>query len=534
MTETCCPMDSINHSGSSKYTSSKPSLTSGSRGSGGYPIVLTGDRTLFADYRILLEGMMSASQTSVVPSPLMKWVLARPVRRQGVHALQAPLGLRRIEAALCAAGIPESDIAVTPPECLDKAIGPETRIIGISSGDPLGIGMSSTTMAGITGGEIYVSRWFRILARRVHHLRQSAPRARVVMGGAGAWQLAQDEQARTTLGVDHVVTGYCEGNVGDVFAQMIKEDSLPPVIEGQNQGTESILPVRGATVMGGVEISRGCGFGCQFCTLAREPMHHIPLDAILSDATTNLAAGVKNITLITEDAFRYGTRGQQAEPEKLIALLEELRSLDGLSMIQTDHANIATLAQIGNDDLWEIRRLMTGHKHPDGWVWLNLGIETASGGLLLANGGKGKMGGASPDEWGNVCLKEVRRLTRLGFFPLVSLIIGLPDETSSDLQRTLRWVNELRDLRAAVFPVFHAPLDVNQQRFGIRDMSDLHWQLFRACYRLNFRHMPGLFWDNQTRGGVSLLRRLFMQMLGHAQVWWWRSLFVFRSGKLFG
>ena len=499
----------------------------------GFPIVLTADRTLLATYGILLDGMMSASQTSIVPSLIMNCFLARRLASEGGRVLQAPLGLRRIEAALRRAGWGSDEIALASPECLNDVVGPHTRIIGLSSGDPLGVGMNSTTMAGVAGGEIYVGRWFRRLAQQIRRLRRRAPEAKVVMGGAGAWQLVQDDAAREALGIDHVITGYCEGNVGELFEKVMTGDSLPPVLEGVNARVEDIPPLVGPTIMGGVEVSRGCGLGCHFCTLAREPMRHIPIDTILADATTNLAAGVKNIALITEDAFRYGAKGARPTPERLIDMLQRLRSLNGLRMIQTDHTNIISATQLEDVELREILRLMVGDDHPDGLVWLNLGVETASGRLLAANGGRAKMGGCDDEDWHEVCLEQVRRLSALGYFPLVSLVMGLPGETQADVEQTLRWVKALGDLRAAVFPVFHASLAADRPRFGVRDMTPAHWRLFRACYRLNFKWMPGLFWDNQTRGGVSLRRRLLMQMLGRGQVGWWKVLFVWRSGRLF-
>jgi len=494
--------------------------------------VLTADRTLLANYGILLDGMMSASQTSIVPSLIMNCFLARRLASEGGRASQAPLGLRRIEAALRRGGWRSDEIALASPECLNDVVGPDTRIIGLSSGDPLGVGMNSTTMAGVAGGEIYVGRWFRRLAQQVRRLRLRAPEAKVVMGGAGAWQLVQDDAAREALGIDHVITGYCEGNIRELFQQVMQGDPLPPVLEGVNARVEEIPPLVGPTIMGGVEISRGCGLGCDFCTLAREPMRHIPVDTILADATTNLAAGVRNIALITEDAFRYGANGARPEPERLIDLLQRLRSLDGLRMIQTDHTNIISAAQLADVELREILRLMVGDDHSDGQVWLNLGVETASGRLLAANGGRAKMGGCDDEGWCDVCLEQVRRLSALGYFPLVSLVMGLPGETQADVEQALRWVKALGDLRAAVFPVFHASLEADRPRFGVRDMTPAHWRLFRACYRLNFKWMPGLFWDNQTRGGVSLRRRLLVQMLGWGQVGWWKVLFVWRSGRL--
>ncbi len=516
-----------------QFVAAKRSSRRKPRSQSGFPIVLTADRTLLANYDVLLDGMISASQTSVVPSVVMKCLLARRLKTDGVRASQAPLGLRRIEAALRRAGWPSDEVALVPPERLKDAVGPDTRIIGFSSGDPLGMGMNSTTMAGVAGGEIYVGRWFRRLAQQIQRLRHKAPGAKVVMGGAGAWQLAQDDAARKDLGIDHVITGYCEGNVGELLDKIMEGESLPPVLAGVNARIEEIPPLLGPTVMGGVEISRGCGLGCDFCTLAREPMRHMPADTILADATTNLAAGVKNIALITEDAFRYGANGLRPNPGRLIALLQRLRSLDGLRMIQTDHTNIISAAQLADRELREIRRLMVGDDYPDGLLWLNLGVETASGNLLVANGGRAKMGACDPKDWGEVCLEQVRRLSALGYFPLVSLVMGLPGETQEDVEQTLRWVNTLGDMRAAIFPVFHAPLAVHQARFGIRNMTPMHWRLFRACYRLNFKWVPRLSWDNQTRGGVPLGRRVLLQMLGWGQVWWWKLLFVWRSGKLF-
>lgn len=495
--------------------------------------MLTADRSLLADYETLLDGMMSTSQTSVVPAPLMHHFLARRTRTDGVRASQAPLGLRRIESALRRDGWSSHEIALAPGERLHDAIGPDTRIIGLSSGDPLGIGMNSTTMAGVAGGEIYVGRWFRRLAQQIQHLRRQAPRAKVIMGGAGAWQLAQDATARTTLGIDHVITGYCEGNVGELFTSLMEDNSLPSILAGANGRIEDIPRLLGPTIMGGVEISRGCGLGCNFCTLACEPMRHIPAATILADAATNLAAGVRNLALITEDAFRYGANGAQPNPERLIDLLQRLRSLHGLRMIQTDHTNIISATHLADHDLQEIRRLMVGDDYPGGLVWLNLGVETASGRLLVANGGRAKMGTCDPQDWGELCLEQVRRLSALDYLPMVSLVMGLPGETQADVERALRWVDALGNLRATVFPVFHVPLQMDQHRFGIRNMTSAHWRLFRACYRLNFKWMPRLFWDNQTRGGVPLGRRLLMQMLGRGQVRWWKLLFIWRSRRRF-
>jgi len=504
---------------------------------GGFPVVLTADRMLFAGYRTLFEGMISASQTSRTPSLLMKHLLAPVARRDGLRARQAPLGLRRVESALARSGWERPDVAVVPPESLGGAIGPETRIIGISSGDPLGIGMNSTTMSGVVGGEILTSRWFRELAENVLRLRRRAPNARVVMGGAGAWQFAGDRLAQRAMGVDHVIRGYCEGNVAGLFEKIARGENLSATLAGERVAAADLPRILGPTLMGGVEISRGCGLGCGFCTLAGEPMEHPPAEAVLADVETNLSGGVTDVVLVTEDMFRYGGRGAQTQPSALIALLERLRALPRVRLIQADHANIASAAQFSDEELAAVRRAMRGpFDHAQGrrndYLWLNLGVETASGGLLAANGGRRKMGGGDPAAWDDLCQEQVRRLIRLGFFPLVSLVLGMPGETQADVERTIRWVARLREERLAVFPVFHAPTKTRTGPFGLADMSAAHWRLFRECYELNFRWIPRLLWDNQTASRVPLWRRAALQSLGRAQTLWWKSLFVWRSGTI--
>lgn len=487
----------------------------------GAPIVLTADRTLMAHYDVLLDGMMAASQTTTTPWFVMDRLLLPRAPHWDGRAQVAPLGLRRIEAALLADGFEPDDIVVADDAHLDDAIGPATRLVAISSGEPSGLGMSSTTMAGVMGGEIYPQVMFRRLLEGTKRLIAArAPDAKLILGGPGAWQIADQPHAAPNLGLDHIVVGYAEGNAPEVFAALLDGRDLPEVIEGQGVPGAAIPPIRGATTMGVVEVGRGCGLGCDFCAVAGTPMAHLPIETILADAVTNISGGMNNVSLLSEDLFRYGGHGMYCKPDAILDLLERLRSLGGLRHLQAVAANIASIMQYTDAELAGVRELLVGNtrsRHP----WVNVGIETASGQLLRANGGGPKMADAPPDEWGNACAEQLRRLCRAGFTPMASLVVGLPGETADDVARTLWWVRSLHDAALMVFPVVYAPIGGDEPSIA-KDLTRLQWQLISASYELNFKWLPRVYSDNQAAGQAALGRRLLYRALSGIQVALWR------------
>ncbi|NQT21421.1 MAG: B12-binding domain-containing radical SAM protein [Planctomycetes bacterium] len=499
------------------------------RKSNGYQVVLTADSTLMANYTLLFDGMLAASQTTTTPSPIMKALLMPRLSGGSVRARVAPMGLRRIEAALVEGGFDPAELAVVDYAHLRDAIGPATRIVGVSSGEPCGLGMNTSTMTAIAGGKIYPLAMFRKLMSEVRRLLSArSPSARVILGGPGAWQVAGSEAARAELGIHHVVTGYAEGNIAAIFRRIISGEAAPAVIAGESVPGARVPRIRGATTMGVIEISRGCGLGCSFCTIAREPMSHLPEGAIIDDATTNVAAGVASIAALSEDFFRYGASGTNVQPQALISLLKQLRKINGLRLIQIDHVNVLSVSRFSDDDLKTVHDLLVGsgrHRYP----WVNIGIETASGRLLEASGGAVKMG-CEPGDWASFSAQQVRRLCRAGFFPMASLMIGLPGETPDDVRATLAWVEELSKERISVFPMLHAPIDGGAPP-DPRNLSPLHWRLIKTCYRLNFKWVPRMYWDNQAGAGVGLLRRCVMQLLGYGQTLQWKALFAWHSFK---
>ena len=265
--------------------------------------------------------------------------------------------------------------------------------------------------------------------------------------------------------------------------------------------------------MGIVEISRGCGLGCAFCTLAHQPMRHLPVDRILLDIETNRSAGIRNISLISEDFFRYGATGPlgTVAPDAIKELLTAIRRLPGIGVIQTDHANIASVAAIDDADLSDIYTLLAGPTG-DGCLWINVGVESPDEELLASNGGTPKMR-QFQGHWADVCRQEIQRLSRAGFLPMASIIVGLPGETDDSIRMTIDWVNSLKGERVTIFPVRYAPLVASDSR----PLTPLQWELFRISYQFNFKWIPPLFWRNQTESGATLPMRCLTRFLGRCQ-----------------
>ena len=497
-------------------------------------VVLVADRTLSADYRVLFEGIFATTQTRRTPALVMRTLLAP---RMSVHpdgqAKATTLGLRRIEATLLDGGtLKPSDLAVATPETLSRLVGPWTKIVAVASGDPLGMGQSNTTMSQIRRAELYTKRWMDRLMLRIQ-LAKGRFGFQLLAGGGGAWQYAQNPQAAADHGIDCVFEGYFETLGPALIANLLSGRPAPSHVREAGTAIGAVRPIRAASLMGSVELSRGCGRGCPFCTSASRPMEHLPSETILADLRTNVAAGVTSAIAGSEDFFRYGGAGEKVNFEALRSLLEQVRGVKGLRFVQLENANISSVLQYAPEELSEVRRLLA-LEAPSDYLWINMGVETASP-ELLRRVSPAKAAPFRLEDWPELVLQAAERMEKAGFFSMFSLVMGLPGETPADVEATLALVRKLALRRAAVFPVFHEPVlsdaRARGEAFGPHRMSELHVQLVRECYEINCRQMPGLFWDNQRAGGVGWLKRAVLQAMGRCEVFLWRRAFSRMGGQ---
>ena len=114
---------------------------------GGVPIVLTASMIEMSDFNLNPFIAFSGG----FPKFLVQKKLYPPVPfNQDGTAKFAPYGLRKVESLLIDEFGDENVVTVCPTN-LHRFIGPKTKIIGISTMDPLGIGFVSRTYTSIFG-----------------------------------------------------------------------------------------------------------------------------------------------------------------------------------------------------------------------------------------------------------------------------------------------------------------------------------------------------------------------------------------------
>jgi len=444
-----------------------------------YKVVLTADKTLMSSY----NSSMFIGFAACFPRVLPRWLYSRLFCPAQPHpdglAKYAPCGLRKIQAALVRAGIPERDIAVAYPDSVGKVVDENTKVVGITTSDPLGLGPASSTFSSLIGKEPYTAFFFRTLVTD-EAIRASG--AKVIVGGAGAWQLGDDE-IRRRLGIDTLVEGEGELLAPQLFRDAIDGRPLPSRVSGGTVPVEDIPMIAGPTINGTVEISRGCGRGCEFCNPNMRLVRHMPEERILDEVGLNLASGSSKICLHAEDVLRYRAKGMTPDPEKVIGLFERVARL-------TDNVGISHFAL---SSALAAPKLIEGLSHvmgaDDGLrrVYGQTGIETGSPSLVSTHM-RGKAKPFEPAQWPEVVKEAFKLLADNNWVPCGTLVMGMPGEKAEDVAKTLELVRDLRPYKSLIVPLFFVPLGELREKEFFRPHAMLpeHWMLLAECIEHDF------------------------------------------------
>jgi len=461
-------------------------------------IILTADQTMMSEYNNNEFLGFAATFPTVIPEWLFKAVFCPPIKKgNDGRAMFANCGTRKIEALLLVSGFSEDDVAVVRPQDLSRFIDKETKVIGVTSNDPLGLGPASTTFSSLLGKETFSAASFRKLVSNPLIRKYNV---KIIVGGPGAWQL-EDERIRAKMGIDTVVLSEGELVAVELFRKAVGGEPLPAFVHGGVVPLEKIPKIRKPTINGLVEIARGCGRGCKFCNPTMQQFRCHPVEYIVEEAKVNVDAG-KGVLLHAEDVLRYKADGPIPNKEAVIDMFREVLKLTNEVYI----SHFALASALSKPEMLEELRDMLG-LGPKYWYTGQTGIETGSP-RLAEKHLKGKALPYKAEDW-PILIKAAHELMSENYwFPCSTLIFGMPGENQEDVRQTRELIEDLRKYKSLIVPLFFVPIGVlGQERFfKPNEMEPEYWKLLAACMEHDFEWAPKLAEDSIGLSGMGYLK----------------------------
>jgi hypothetical protein len=436
-----------------------------------------------------------------------------------------PAGVRLVEKSLERA-YQKDDIVACFPQDLEKFIGPRTRVVAVSTHNPLGVTFAAGVYTSIFGSsKMPINSHY---SRELFAQLKSNPNRenfKVIVGGSGGWQIIQTDMYEE-LGIDCVVEGRSESDETlELFAKAIRGEDLPKEITVKHpQDRDAIMFPDTRTTFGVVEMTTGCGRRCKFCVPDLNPQIDLPKDKIMEAVRANVREGNKQISLATEDMFIWGqvhtdTPFYFPNREALVDLYSDIVETPGVEQHVLSHSTIAP-AVVDPILIKKLSEILLP-KSPIHFPYLSthpqkkalaplIGLETGS-----VNMAKKIMPSKaipfSIEDWPSVLLEGLRVLNENNWFPAMTLIVGNPDETDEDIMATLDLVYEMerRGLFAFLIPSIFTPLHDTRMEMekGVtqtRQLTPMQWQLMMKCWKMNLR--PGQYsWWGPTAWRVGSL-----------------------------
>jgi radical SAM superfamily enzyme YgiQ (UPF0313 family) len=361
----------------------------------------------------------------------------------------------------------------------------------------MGLAYVSTTYNSLIGfgGEALNAAEFEKL---ITHPAIQEHKPKIIVGGAGSWQI-NEAGLQKKWNIDVLFQGEGEEDLISVFKKMMNDEPVPSYFIAQKPNRKKIPPITHAASYGMVEITRGCGRGCQFCSPTNRTKYSFPLEYIMKEVKTNIDGGAKTIFTVTEDIFLYKSKpGFIPNREEIVKLYKTIASYPGVDYILLSHASLAPvlydkklLEELSPILLEKTRWTPKLHKsYSRPFVSVEVGIETGSI-RLMKKYMKGKALPYSVDNWPELVVQGVGTMNDYDWWPLCTIMTGQPDETEDDVRATLDLIDDLRNHNAKMFytPVLFIPLKEamlgNRRRTSLKNLSELQWEVIARCWRNN-------------------------------------------------
>jgi len=441
-------------------------------------------------------GFGTCSPTPPFPHWLTKLLFYPKVKNSEGVAHYAPYGLRKVEAALLNNGFEEDQVAVIHPDHLNHYVGPETRAVGISVMDPLGLGPVSATFSAILNGRPATAFEFRRMMNK-RCFRKFKPK--IILGGPGAWQIHSFKNAQQIFGISTVVIGEADEAAPEIFKRAVEGDDLPPLIYARPAIENNIPTIKRPSVNGLIEISRGCGRNCQFCIPTMRPKRDLPITKILEEVAVNVKGGCRQICLHAEDILLYGSGaeyGFKPVSEKVLNLFKStIEMLGGAANIGISHVSLPAVAS--SPGLVKDLTHLLGIGEPNApFLGVQVGLETGSV-RLIRKYMAGKPLPYRPEDWPEVVKTAIGVMDDCNWIPALTLMVGLPGETATDIADTIELLDDLKSYRSLIVPLFFISSEEmilhSNNTLKKETITPEHEQLFLACLK------HSLHWANSLR-----------------------------------
>jgi radical SAM superfamily enzyme YgiQ (UPF0313 family) len=268
---------------------------------------------------------------------------------------------------------------------------------------------------------------------------------KIILGGQGVWQII-DKNCQSQMGIDCIVEGEGEKVAPKLFKDAVNGKELPKYVKGETVEAEKIPAIITPSRGGIVEITRGCGRGCKFCTPNMLKFRSLPKNLILKEAKFNVENGLNHISLHSEDFLRYGSKGLKPNEEKIMDLIRSVKKIKGLKSLSTDFAAASTVMQdpklvgrvaeeFGLDKLPQI---------------IEMGIETGSP-RMIQKFMEGKVKPFKAEQWQDIVEQSIGILNDNGWVVCGTMITGLPGESEEDVRMSAQLLEKLTNYDCFIF-----------------------------------------------------------------------------------
>ena len=462
----------------------------------GYPIVLTASRAEANDYGDNPFAAFICTFPKKLSGYYLRENLSNLDNNEDGTARCTIYGLRKVESLLVDA-FGEDNVVVSNYDNLHRFIGKKTKIVGISSMDPMGLAYVSTTYNSLIGfgGEALNASEFKKLVTHPSILKY---KPKVIVGGQGSWQISEAGM-QEKLGINVLFQGEGEEDLVEVFKKLMDGEKVPKYYEAKKPKPEKIPLIKHAACYGMVEITRGCGRGCQFCSPTMRTKYSLPLSHIMKEVEINIKERRKSIFTVTEDIFLYKSKpGFIPDRKEIIKLYKSIASYPGVQYILLSHASFAPIIY-DPKILEELTPILiektkwnpgTSNMYKKPFISVEMGIETGSV-RLMQKYMKGKALPYSVDNWPELVVQGIGLMNDYDWWPLCTIMTGQPDETDDDVIATLNLIDDLRNHNAKMFytPVLFIPLKEavlgNSNRTNLKNLTELQWEILARCWKNN-------------------------------------------------